>query len=274
MPMELLILGSGTSAGVPMIGCDCAVCRSDDPRDARSRASVIVSYPDATSPDGRRRFLIDTAPELRLQMVRHGISRLDGVIFTHAHADHILGVDDLRRFNAVMRSHLNIFADARTTVILQEMFRYIFEPHNNVNQSFVATLRPHVLHAGATFELYGARWTPLALMHGKLPILGFRVDWSGDHGPASLAYCTDVSAVPDETLPLLEGVDVLVLDALRFSPHPTHLSIEQALAVVDRVKPRQTYFTHIAHDVSHAEVDATLPKGVNLAYDGLLVKIG
>lgn len=270
MSLELLFLGTGTSAGVPMIACDCAVCRSSDPRDQRTRPSVLVRYLDASDASLQRQLLIDCSPEMRLQMVRHDVRRLDGVLITHAHADHILGLDDLRRFNAAMESPIDLYAESAVLGRLREMFRYIFDPQHNVNSSFVATLIGHALEPAQPLELFGARWTPLRLMHGRLPVLGFRVDLEG----RSLAYLTDLSAVPPETWPLLEGLDVLVIDALRYRHHPLHLSVEQALEVISQVRPRRSYFTHIAHDVLHADLQARLPENVYLGYDGLTVRCG
>ncbi|MEX0746146.1 MAG: MBL fold metallo-hydrolase [Phycisphaeraceae bacterium] len=273
MSLELLFLGTGTSAGIPMIGCDCEVCRSDDPHDHRMRSSLLVRYPDAATDDDAgppmRQLLIDTAPELRLQAVQHGIDRLDAVLYTHAHADHIFGIDDLRRFNAVMNAPLDIHAEPAVLDTLRAMFPYIFASHKNVNKSFVANLVPHALTVDEPLNLYGAVWTPIRLMHGRLPILGFRVDYGG----RSVAYCTDVSTIPPESLPLIEGLDVLVIDALRYRHHPTHMSIEQALDVIGDARPRQAYFTHIAHDIAHADLSSRLPEGVALAYDGLHVNV-
>jgi len=284
MPLELVFLGTGTSAGVPMIGCDCAVCTSDDPRDRRDRASVLVRYPDLSRAGqsagdtfrGRadddeqelRQVLIDTAPEVRQQAIRHRLHRLDGVFFTHAHADHIFGLDDLRRFNAVMQAPIDIFAEPDVLKTLGSMFRYIFEPHTNVNQSFIANLIAHTIEAGVSVPLFGATWTPIRLLHGRLPIVGYRVDCGG----ASLAYCTDVSSIPPESYPLLTGLDVLVLDALRYRHHPTHLTVEQALGEIERLQPKRAYLTHIAHDIMHADLAAELPGGVELAHDGLVVR--
>lgn len=267
--LELLFLGTGTSAGIPMIGCDCAVCMSDDPRNQRSRPSVLISYPDPTlGPfDGRRRILIDTTPELRAQMVRHRVKRIDGVLYTHAHADHIFGMDDLRRFNAIMKSPIHVYAEQLVIEKFRRMFPYIFEPHTNENQSWVPKLVLNTVEVGRPLAQFGATWTPLRLMHGRLPILGFRVD----HRDASLAYCTDVSSIPPETYPQLENLDVLVLDALRYRHHPTHMTIDQALEQVDRIRPRRTFFTHMAHDVEHAQVEAQLPENIRLSYDGLVV---
>ncbi len=268
MSLELLFLGTGTSAGVPMIGCSCEVCRSDDPRDHRTRPSVLVRYADAEG--GDRQVLVDTSPDLRVQAIRHGLERLDGVMFTHAHADHVLGIDDLRRFNAVMKAPLDVYAEPTVLERLASMFVYIFQPQRNVNPSFVAQLVGHPLEADQPLELFGARWTPLRLMHGRLPVLGFRVDRDG----SSLAYCTDVSSIPPQTFPLLEGLDVLVLDALRYRHHPTHLTVDRALELIDQIQPRQAYFTHIAHDIRHAELEPRLPEGVSPAYDGLRVAVG
>ncbi len=267
MRFELVFLGSGTSAGVPMIACDCPVCTSDDPRDARSRASALVRYTDDQS--NLRDLLIDTSPELRQQAIDQRLMRIDGVLYTHAHADHILGMDDLRRFNAAMDAPVDVYAEPRVIEQLSAMFRYIFEPHKNVQKSFVADLIAHRIHPGQTFSLFGADWTPLRLMHGRLPIVGFRVDAFGK----SLAYCTDVSAIPSETYPLLDRLDVLVIDALRYRHHPTHMTVDQALEVIDRVRPRGAYLTHIAHDIAHAELEPRLPDGVSLAYDGLCVSL-
>lgn len=303
MPLEILFLGTGTSAGVPMIGCHCAVCSSADPRDARTRPSVLISYPPAAGPGfpassetapentseidgeidealetgaGRRRFLVDTAPEMRVQMIRHSIDRIDGVLYTHAHADHVFGLDDLRRFNAVMESSIDIYAETSVIDRLRATFHYIFESHKNVNDSFVASLAVKTIEAGVPLDLLGARWTPLRLLHGRLPVLGFRVDYPGNgvFPRGSLAYCTDVSAIPPETYPHLAGLDVLVIDGLRYRHHPTHFSVDQALEVIAQTRPRRAYLTHIAHDIMHAELEPRLPENVFIAFDGLVVRCG
>lgn len=262
MALELIFFGTGTSAGIPMIGCDCAVCRSDDPRDHRDRASALVRYDD-------QHYLIDTSPELRQGSIRHDITHLQGVLYTHAHADHILGIDDLRRFNAVMDAALHIYAETMVLDRLQMMFDYIFEPHRNINQSFVATLIAHTLVALKPIELGGATWTPVRLMHGRLPILGFRVDYQG----RSLAYCTDVSEMPGETIETLRGVDVLVIDGLRDKPHPTHMTIAGAVDIAEQIGAGRALMTHIAHEIAHAELAARLPEHIQPAYDGLVVTV-
>jgi phosphoribosyl 1,2-cyclic phosphate phosphodiesterase len=270
MALELLILGSGTSAGVPMIGCACTVCTSTDPRDQRTRPSALVRYSDPADPSLRRQILIDTAPDLRVQSLRNRVNRLDSVCFTHAHFDHIFGLDDLRRFNAVMHQPIDIYAEPATMKIIQEKFAYIFDRSTNLNNTFIASLVPYELTAGTAIELFGARWTPVRLMHGKLPIVGFRVDFAGH----SLAYCTDVSSFPDESLLMLRDLDVLVIDGLRHTPHPTHQTIERALTVIEMLKPRRAYLTHIAHDIMHSELEPKLPEHVYLATDGLTISCG
>ncbi|MFA9479010.1 MBL fold metallo-hydrolase [Phycisphaerales bacterium AB-hyl4] len=269
MSIELLFLGTGTSAGIPMIGCDCEVCRSDDPRDQRSRCSILVRYPDAATDEDAapptRQLLIDTAPEIRLQAVHHRLDRLDGVLYTHAHADHIFGIDDLRRFNAVMRAPLDIYAEPGVIQTLQRMFPHIFASHKNVNPSFVANLITRPITVEQPLDLYGATWTPLRLMHGRLPIVGYHIDYHGRR----VAYCTDVSTIPPETLPHVTDLDVLILDALRYRHHPTHLTVEQALDLINHLRPKQAYLTHIAHDIRHADLEDRLPDNVHLAYDNL-----
>ena len=262
-PLSLTLLGTGTSAGVPIIGCDCAVCTSADPRDRRDRPGAMVRYRDRAGDE--RTVLIDTTPDLRHQMLRHRVMRIDGVVYTHNHADHIFGIDDLRRFNAVMREPIDIHAERPVLDGLHQTFNYIFEPKKNVNKSFVPMLIPNELRVDEPVEIAGRPWQPLRLMHGRLPILGFRV--------GGLAYCTDCSAIPPDTYPRLDGLDVLVIDALRYRHHPTHMNVDQALAVIEAVRPRRAYLTHIAHDIRHAELEAKLPEGVSLGYDGLTVEV-
>jgi phosphoribosyl 1,2-cyclic phosphate phosphodiesterase len=258
--VELLFLGSGTSAGVPMIGCHCAVCTSPDPHDKRTRTSVVISY---NSPAGGTptRVLVDTTPELRLQAVRNGVDRIDAVVFTHGHADHVMGLDDVRRFNAIKGGPLDVWADEPTQDILLRSFGYAFrEPEPEMK-----VFRPHLELRSITgpFDIGGVTWTPIPLMHGDMPVLGFRV--------GKLAYCTDVSFIPPTSYPLLEGLDVLVLDALQRKRHITHFSLEQAMDEAKKIRAKRTLFTHIAHGLGHAETNAELPADIRLAYDGLRV---
>jgi phosphoribosyl 1,2-cyclic phosphate phosphodiesterase len=248
--MRLTFLGTGTSTGVPTLTCHCRVCTSADPRDKRTRPSVLVEF-------GGRTLVVDTTPDFRAQALREGMERLDAVLFTHSHADHILGLDDVRVFNFRQRQRIPIYAEAHCMENIRRTFQYIFD--ESYAYGGVAKLDPRVIEG--PFDLADLRIVPVPVLHGDMPILGFRF--------GAAAYLTDVSAIPETSLPLLDGLEVLVLDALRRKPHPTHLSIEQALSVVDRLKPRRTYFTHIAHDLGHEETNARLPPDVSLAYDGL-----
>lgn len=257
MSLTLTLLGTGTSAGVPMIACSCPVCTSTDPRDHRDRCAAMFEWSD-------KRVLIDTSPELRRQMIRHHVKRIDGVLYTHNHADHVFGIDDLRRFNAVQNQPIDLFAEPAVIDWFRRTYPYIFESHKNVNQSFVPTLIPQAVEPGEPFTVAGRSFLPLRLMHGRLPILGFRT--------ADVAYCTDVSAIPPQTYPLLANLDILILDGLRHRHHPTHLTIQQAINIIEELKPKRAYLTHIAHDIKHSEVDPTLPEHVHLAYDGLILE--
>jgi phosphoribosyl 1,2-cyclic phosphate phosphodiesterase len=252
--VQLLFLGSGTSAGIPMIGCHCEVCTSADPRDKRTRPSVLISY-NGTS------VLIDAAPELRLQCLANNVQRVDSIVFTHAHADHIMGLDDVRRFNTIKGGALDVWADEPTHAILGRCFEYAFRPPVPEPSVYRPHLHPRTIHG--PFEVCGVQWTPIKLFHGQMPILGFRV--------GRLAYCTDVSRIPEESFDLLKDLDILVLDGLQYKKHPTHFCIEEAVATAGRIAAKATYLTHIAHGVSHAKASATLPAPVQLAYDGLRV---
>ena len=250
--VDLLFLGTGTSAGVPMIGCHCPVCTSTDPHDKRMRCSVVVGY-------AGKKILIDTTPELRLQCVANGVDWIDAVVFTHAHADHIMGLDDVRRFNAIRRGPLDVWATEKTHETIERAFGYAFREPKPDQKVFRPHLVPRTIDG--PFAVEGQRWTPVPLLHGKMPVMGFRV--------GSLAYCTDVSEMPESSFGLLENLDVLVLDALAWHEHPTHFSIEQALAVIERLKPKITYLTHMAHGLPHVETNSRLPVHVRLAHDGL-----
>lgn len=230
---------------------------------------------ELTSEEGEQRvILIDTSPDLRQQAIRHHLRRCDAILFTHHHVDHIFGLDEVRQFNARMKASIPIFAEATTFENLQRVFLHIFEPHRNDNESFVASLIPNIVKPMAPFELFGLRITPLRLLHGRMPILGYRIEWE-DASLADaddvlpLAYCTDVSAIPPETYGHLTGLDTLVLDALRYRHHPTHFNVEQALAAAEQVGAKRTLLIHMTHDILHADLEKRLPEGVRPAYDGL-----
>jgi phosphoribosyl 1,2-cyclic phosphate phosphodiesterase len=252
---RILVLGSGTSVGVPTIGCRCAVCTSDDPRDKRLRCSILIGH-------GRHSIVVDTTPDFRQQMLRAGITSLDAVLMTHAHADHIMGLDDLRPFNYRRREPIPILGSPETLASIRRSFPYIFDGREK--ESSVPKLDLRDL-TGDPFELCGLRITPVPLEHGSMTVYGFRI--------GNAAYLTDHSGIPEESLAKLEGLDVLFLDALRYKPHPTHSTIEQSLASVARLAPRRAFFTHICHDLSHARAEAKLPPQVRLAYDGLELEV-
>ena len=241
-----------------MVGCGCATCHSSDPRDRRLRPSIYVEAENGPA------VLVDTGTDLRQQALTHGVSRVDAILFTHSHADHIMGLDEVRRFNAIQRSAIRAYADACAAADIKRTFHYIFTPPEQrgggVPQIDLQTIDD------TPFDIAGLHVVPVPLLHGTRPIFGYRF--------GAFAYLTDCNRIPDAAWPLLADLDVLVLDALRHRPHPTHFSVSEALDVVSRLKPRQTYFTHICHDLPHAATNATLPSGVELAYDGLIVKVG
>lgn len=274
--MRFLFLGTGTSAGVPVIACDCGVCTSTDPRDRRLRTGAAVQWLD---PTGRpRTVLLDTTPDLRQQALRAGLRRCDAVMYTHNHVDHTFGLDEVRRFNLVQQAPIDVYADAHTLEALRRVYRHIFDAEQNVNRSFVATLIAHTVEPEQPVVLHGMQFTPIRLLHGKLPILGFRIEplrgafgAPADDSPFPLAYCTDVSAIPTETFRKLRGLKTLVLDALRHRAHPTHFTVAEAVNAAGNIGAQQTWFVHMTHDLLHAETDADLPEGMRLAYDGLVL---
>ena len=253
---KVLVLGTGTSHGVPMIGCECGTCRSTDPRDRRSRASIYIQI------DGGPSVLVDTTPDLRMQALTHGVKRVDAIVYTHSHADHIMGLDEVRRFNVLQKSAIPCYGDARTLDDLRRIYAYVFEPGPKFGGGIPQVTTARV---AGEFCIGAATFVPVPLLHGSRTILGYRI--------GSFAYLTDCSAIPDTSWPLLSGVKTLILDALRPRPHPTHLSLDQALAVVEQLKPERALFTHMCHDLPHAETCARLPPDVQLAYDGLTFEI-
>ncbi|MEM7629964.1 MAG: MBL fold metallo-hydrolase [Planctomycetota bacterium] len=276
--MHFRFLGTGTSAGIPSLACDCAVCISDDPRDRRLRTSGLIRFTDPTGTP--RAILIDAGPDLRQQALAARLDRLDAILFTHNHVDHTFGLDEVRRFNLVMGGPLDIYAEPRTLEHLRRVYQHIFDKARNVQPSFIASLIAHTIGPDQELDLFGVRVRTLRLLHGKLPVLGFLFDVPEpnafpDHARAHidalfpLAYCTDVSAIPPETWPGLAGLRTLVLDALRLRRHATHFTLGQALSVIHEADPHQAFLVHMSHDIGHAEISRTLPARVCLAYDGL-----
>lgn len=252
--MKLTFLGTGTSTGVPSIGCECETCTSDDPHDKRLRVSVIIEHDDQT-------VLIDTSSDFRQQALRYGLKRLDAVLITHCHADHIFGLDDIRPLNFRFGA-LGVYANERAWPDIRRIFKYIFEP--TYFGGGLPQVIPHTVVAGAPFCLgKDLEVTPLEVIHGRLPVMAYRFN--------DFAYATDLSEIPPPTMDALSGLDVLVLDCLRFREHPTHLWLDKALSYVENLKPRRAYLTHMAHDVKHERDSAKLPAGVEWAYDGLEV---
>jgi phosphoribosyl 1,2-cyclic phosphate phosphodiesterase len=239
--------------GVPTLACPCAVCHSADPHDSRTRPSLLVQF-------SGRNIVIDTTPDFRFQALRAGILRLDAVLFTHAHADHIMGLDDIRPFNLKQGGTVPVYGSAGTLAVLKRVFAYIFEDVATESTLPGVELR----EIDGPFELFGARIVPISALHGKNPVLGFRI---GD-----AAYLTDFSAIPDSSKKLLLGLDHLILDALRYTPHPMHSNVEQSLKLVEELQPRRAWFTHICHDLGHQEANSRLPENVRLSYDGLVLE--
>ncbi|MEX2531688.1 MAG: MBL fold metallo-hydrolase [Gemmatimonadota bacterium] len=259
--MRLTFLGTGTSFGVPVVGCDCAVCTSDDPRDRRTRHGALLSWDDGT------RILVDSPPELRLQLVREGVKRIDAVWFTHIHADHLHGIDDLRIFSLRDRRHLPVFVAATSRAEVKRRFSYIFD---SAVRPPAGTSKPdlelHSLEPTGAQEVAGISFIPLPVPHGQLTVLGFRV--------GSLGYVTDAKRLPPSTLELLKGVDTLVLNALWFgNPHPTHFVVEEAIEASRTVGARRTFLTHLTHRVGHRELEDRLPPDVRPAWDGLTIDV-
>lgn len=256
MKAEIIILGSGTSMGVPTLGCDCAVCTSSDPRDTRTRPSIAVQWDEHT-------VIIDTGQDFHQQALREHIRHIDAVFYTHAHADHVLGMDDLRPLSFRHPSGLPLYADDATAAVLHRIFDYTFSPDAKYPTRARVDLRP--LNDHESVEIAGLCFQRVPVLHGDMTIAGYRF------GPA--AYLTDMNAIPDTSLPLLEKLDVLIIDALRWHHHPSHNNVEQALGWIERLAPRRAFLTHIAHELGHAETETALPTNVRLAYDGLRIPI-
>jgi phosphoribosyl 1,2-cyclic phosphate phosphodiesterase len=253
MKARLTVLGSGTSMGVPTIGCTCAVCHSTDPLDRRTRPSVLIEY-------GGKFVLIDTTPDFREQAIRENITQVDAVLYTHTHADHILGLDDLRPLSYHREGKIPLYARPEAAEFIRNMFRYIFDADYKFGGLAQVELKP----VDKTFELFGAAVEPVPVIHGETEIYGFRL--------GSMAYLTDFSSVPESSLAMLRDLDVLFLDALRYKPHPTHSTVEQSIKIAEQVGAQRVFFTHICHDLPHQETNAQLPPHVRLAHDGMKVE--
>lgn len=253
---QIVLLGTGTSHGVPIIGCHCPVCSSTNPRNQRTRTGVAVQTPQGT-------FLVDTSPELRIQLLRERIDLVHAVIYTHSHADHLFGLDDLRLFGYRLKQAIPLYCEPLVETQIRAAYSYAFAPPDpDSHYGAVPQLRLERIGLDP-FDLLGVRVQPIRLIHGKLPVLGFRF--------GNVAFCTDVSFIPEESWPLLEGLDVFIVDALRDEPHATHFGIPQALAAIERVRPRRAYLTHVSHYLDYDQTNARLPEGVELAYDGLRI---
>jgi phosphoribosyl 1,2-cyclic phosphate phosphodiesterase len=254
---QLVFLGTGTSVGVPMIGCRCPICSSDNPRNRRTRCSVALGLPGGN-------LLIDTATDMRFQLLREQIGIIHATVYTHEHADHLFGLDDLRLFQFYLEGPVPLYCTSEVEARIRKSFDYAFEPPLSPHAGSVPKLEFHRIDR-EPFEALGTRLTPIPLLHGAYRVLGFRV--------GNVAYCTDTNEIPDESWPLLEGLDTLILDALRYRPHPTHFSIGEAVEAAQRIEAKRTWFTHISHDLDHEIVNGQLPAGMELAYDGLRVPL-
>lgn len=252
--MKLTFLGTGTSTGVPSIACDCETCLSEDPRDKRLRVSILIEHDD-------KKVLVDTSIDFRQQALRANIRRLDAVLITHCHVDHVFGLDDIRPLN-FRYGAMGIYANEIAWTDLRRIFNYVFQPTHFGGG--LPQLIPHTVHGNAPFCIgEGLEITPLVVIHGKLPVIAYRFN--------DFAYATDLKVIPPDAMDGLRGLDVLVLDCVRIKPHSTHLCLEEALAIIEDLKPKRAYLTHLNHDILHERDSKLLPENVFLAYDGLIV---
>ena len=252
MQAVLTILGSGTSMGVPTLGCDCRVCTSQDPRDRRTRPSVSITWDDHC-------ILIDTGPDFREQALRENIRDIDAILYTHSHADHILGLDDLRPLSFRNRHKIPLFADELTASTIEKIFDYTFDPDAKYpNRARVEMKRIH-----GAIEISGVLFQPIPLLHGEMQVNGFRF--------GNVAYLTDMNHIPDTSMQMLKDLDVVIIDALRHTPHPSHATLSESKEWATRLAPRMTYFTHMSHEILHAETEGALADNMRLAYDGLRI---
>ncbi len=253
---EVVMLGTGTSHGVPVVGCRCPICLSENPKNNRTRSSILVRAPQGN-------FVIDTTPELRIQLLRESVDLVHAAVYTHAHADHIYGLDDLRQFGHLLDCDIPLHCEENVEQQIRQSFAYAFAPLPENRKRGAIPRFDFQSVTTAPFNLLGLQIQPIRLLHGSLPIFGYRF--------ANIAYCTDVSEIPAESWGLLENLDVLIIDALRYREHPTHFNIAQAIEVVEKVRPGQAYFTHIAHDIEHEKASRSLPENIAFAWDGLRI---
>lgn len=252
---QFLFLGTGTSVGVPMVGCACPVCASPDPRNQRYRASALLRLPHGN-------VLIDTGPELRLQLLREKVAVVNAVLYTHYHADHLFGLDDLRPVARNLGHSVPLFCTGEVEGKIRTSFAYCFGPEaDSLSAGFIPKLRFERIEPAKPFRVLGEEVVPIPLVHAHFDVLGFRV--------RDVAYCTDVNEIPRPSWPMLQGLDTLVLDCLRLKPHPAHLGLYQALDLIDQFRPRRAFLTHISHDIEHEAVSKLLPANVRLSHDGL-----
>ena len=255
---EMILLGTGTSVGVPAIGCGCTVCRSDNPKNNRTRCSAILGLPEGN-------LLIDTGPDMRTQLLREDIGLVHAVAYTHEHSDHVLGLDDLRLMQFYLGKSLPLYCEPIVEQRIRTTFDYAFSTQPTTHQGAAPLLHFETIGL-EPFEVLGAEVTPMRLLHGpRFDVLGFRV--------GNVAYCTDTSEIPRESWDKLKGLDVLILDALRETPHVTHLSLPQAIEVAEKLEAKQVYFTHVSHGLDYDKINAELPSNMELAYDGLRVPL-
>ncbi len=252
--MKILFLGSGTSTGVPVIGCRCKICRSDNPKDKRTRASILVTSDE-------KNILIDTSTDLRFQALNYTIERVDAVFFTHAHADHIHGIDELRSFNQLQGGAIPCYGSLETMETIRSKFGYVFRATDRDN--WTPNLLIHIVDG--PFELYGLQVLPITIFHGSSTILGYKMNGA--------AYITDCSGMPDDSMDSLRGTDLLILDATRYQPHAKHYGLTQAIAVINELKPKRAVLTHLSHAYEHDKVNRELPSSIELAYDGMKIEI-
>ncbi|MGB7816248.1 MAG: MBL fold metallo-hydrolase [Methylotenera sp.] len=253
--MQLTMLGVGSSAGTPVVGCSCATCSSENPRNKRTRCSSLVTL------DSGENILIDTGPDLRIQSLREDIKRVDAVLYTHTHADHLHGIDDLRAFCQIQRIQIPLYAKEDAVTHIKQKFGYVLREPSDFWD--LPVLRTEIAHV--PFELFGTKITPIPVLHGRSHIFGYRI--------GNFAYMTDVSEIPESSFALLENLDVVLLDCLREASHPTHINIEQSLAYIGRIKAKQSYMIHMTHELEYASLTSKLPSGVFVGYDGLKLGI-